>query len=85
MSGSSATTFQLACTRDCLYVATLDGADGKPVAALRGALVGGAAPANVTLPKVKLGSGPYTIDLHLAAQVNPGTVTQQASEPLGVG
>ena len=85
VSSSSATTFQLTCTRDCLYVATLDGADGKPVAAVRGALVGGAAPANVTLPKVKLGAGPYTIDLRLAAQVNPGTVTQQTSEPLSVG
>lgn len=85
VSGSSATTFQLACTRDCLYVATLDGADGKPAAAVRGALVAGAAPANVTLPKVKLGTGPYTIDLRLAAQVNPGTVTQQTSEPLSVG
>jgi hypothetical protein len=34
---------------------------------------------------VKLGAGPYTIDLRLAAQVNPGTVTQQTSEPLSVG
>jgi len=85
VSSSSATVFQLACTRDCLYVATLDGADGKPVAAARGALAGGAAPANVTLPKVKLGAGPYTIDLRLSAQVNPGTVTQELSEPLSIG
>jgi hypothetical protein len=85
VSSSSATTFQLACTRDCLFVATLDGTDGNPVAAVRGALIGGGAPANVTLPKVKLGAGPYTIDLRLAAQVNPGTVTQQTSEPLSVG
>lgn len=85
VSSSSATILQLTCTRDCLYVATLDGADGKPVAAVRGALVGGAAPANVTLPKVRLGAGPYTIDVRLASQVNPGTVTQQTSEPLSVG
>jgi len=85
VSSSSATVFQLACTRDCLYVATLDGAGGKPVAAVRGALTGGAAPANVTLPKVKLGAGPYTIDLRLSAQVNPGTVIQQSSDPLSVG
>ena len=84
VSSTSATVFQLACSRDCLYVATLDGADGKPVAAARGALVGGAAPANVTLPKVKLGGGPYTIDVRLSAQVNPGAVTQQTSEPVGV-
>jgi hypothetical protein len=85
VSSASATVFQLACTRDCLYVATLDGADGKPVAAVRGALAGGAAPANVTLPKVKLGAGSYTIDLRLSAQVNPGTVTQQTSEQLSAG
>ena len=85
VSSGSATVFQLACTRDCLYVATLDGADSRPVAAVRGALVAGAAPADVTLPKVKLGAGPYTIDLRLSARVNPGTVTQQTSEPLSAG
>jgi hypothetical protein len=78
-------SFQLGCTRDCLYLATLDGVDGKPVAAARGALVGGAAPATVTLPKAKLGAGPYTIDVRLAPQVNPGTVTQLTSDPLPVG
>ena len=71
VSSSSATMFQLTCTRDCLYVATLDGVDGKPVAAVRGALAGGAAPANVRLPKVKLGAGPYTIDLHLGFAGQP--------------
>jgi hypothetical protein len=85
VSSASATVFQLACTRDCLYVATLDGTDGKPVAAVRGALAGGAAPADATLPKVKLGAGPYTIDVRLSPQVNPGTVTQQTSEPLSAG
>ncbi len=85
VSSSSATVFQLACTRNCLYLATLDGADGKPVAAARGALVGGAAAANVTLPKVKLGAGPYMIDVRLVSQVNPGTVAQQTSDPLSAG
>ncbi len=85
VSSATATTFQLACTRDCLYLATLDGADGKPVAAVRGALAGGVAPANVTLPKVKLRAGPYTIDVRLASQVNPGTVTQQTSGPIPTG
>jgi hypothetical protein len=85
VSASSATVFQLACTRSCLYLATLDGPDGKAIAATRGSLAGGAAPANVTLPKVKLGAGPYTIDVRLVSQVNPGAMTQQVSEPLSVG
>jgi hypothetical protein len=85
VSGSSATVFQLACTRSCLYLATLDGPDGKAIAATRGSLAGGATPANVTLPKVKLGGGPYTIDVRLVSQVNPGTMTQQVSDPLSVG
>jgi hypothetical protein len=78
-------SFQLGCTRDCLYLATLDGVDGKPVAAVRGALAGGATPATVTLPKAKLGAGPYTIDVRLAPQVNPGTVTELTSDPLSAG
>jgi hypothetical protein len=85
LSPSAAATFQLACTRDCLYLATLDGPDGKPVAAKRGAFAGGAAPATVTLPKVKLGAGAYTIDVRLGSQVNPGTITQLTSGPLPAG
>ena len=85
LAAAASVGFQLACPRDCLYLATLDGADGKPVAATRGALVGGAAAANVLLPKVKLGAGPYTIDVRLTPQVNPGTVAQLSSEPLSVG
>ncbi len=82
---SAAASFQLACTRDCLYLATLDGPDGKPVAARRGALAGGAAPATLTLPKVKLGAGAYTIDVRLSSQVNPGAVTELTSGPLATG
>ena len=82
---SAAASFQLACTRDCLYLATLDGPDGKPVAARRGALAGGAAPATLTLPKVKLGAGAYTIDVRLNSQVNPGAVTELTSGPLATG
>lgn len=82
---SSGAAFQLACPRDCLYLATLDGPDGRPVSARRGALTGGAAPATVTLPKVKLAAGSYTIDVRLTPQVNPGTVTQLTSGPLAAG
>ena len=41
-SGTPA-TLQLACARDCLYVATLVGGDGRAVVATRGSLTGGAA------------------------------------------
>src|SRR5581483_10162432 len=47
-------SLQLACVRDCLYLATLRAADGTPVVATRGALQGGAAPVTVTLPKTTL-------------------------------
>jgi hypothetical protein len=85
LSQSAAASFRLACTRDCLYLATLDGPDGKPVAARRGALTGGSAAATVTLPKVKLGAGVYTIDVRLSSQVNPGKVLELTSGPLPTG
>ena len=75
-------SFQLGCVRDCLYVATLVGTDGKPVVARRGALTGGAAPATVTLPKTSLGQATYTIDLRLASRVNPGPAVAVTSPAL---
>jgi hypothetical protein len=74
--------FQLGCVRDCLYVATLVGADGRPVVASRGALTGGAAPVTVTLPKTSLGQASYTIDLRLASRVNPGPAVALTSPAL---
>lgn len=65
---------QLGCDRDCLYLLALE-RNGKPVAVRRGTLVGGAAPATLALPKVKLPAGSYTVEARLVAQVNPGTVT----------
>ncbi len=72
----------LACDRDCLYLVTLDRADGRPVAASRGALTGGAPAQTIALPRAKLGSGSYTIDVRLVARVNPGAVTTLTSPPL---
>jgi hypothetical protein len=80
-SGAPA-ALQLACVRDCLYVATLVGADGRPVVARRGALKGGAAPATVALPKTQLGQPSYTLDLRVVSTVNPGAVVELASPPL---
>ena len=75
-------TLQLGCVRDCLYVATLLGADGRPVVARRGALTGGAAPAAVTLPKTSLGQASYTIDVRLANRVNPEPAVDLVSPAL---
>jgi len=78
-------SFQLGCVRDCLYVATLVGTDGRPVVARRGALTGGAAPVTVTLPKTSLGQASYTIDVRLASRVNPGPAVDLTSPPLPRG
>jgi hypothetical protein len=72
----------LACDRDCLYLATLERADGRPVVARRGELAGGAAPSSVALPAAKLGAGSYSIRVRLVARVNPGAVTTSSSTPL---
>jgi D-glucuronyl C5-epimerase C-terminus len=76
---------QLGCDRDCLYLVTLIDSAGRPVAARRGALRGGDTAARITLPKTKLGSGPYTLSVQLVAQVNPGAITKLESPPLPVG
>jgi D-glucuronyl C5-epimerase C-terminus len=69
---ASPASVRFGCDTDCLYLVTLDGPDGRPVVAKRGAMNGGAAPATVTLPSAKLGTGPYKISIRLLAQVNPG-------------
>jgi hypothetical protein len=75
-------TVQLACARDCLYVATLVGADGRAVVATRGSLTGGAVAKTISLPKTQLGQASYTIDLRVVSTVNPGRVLQLTSPPL---
>jgi hypothetical protein len=80
-SGKPATV-QLSCVRDCLYVATLVGSDGRAVVATRGSLTGGAAAKTVALPKTQLGQASYTIDVRIVGAVNPGRVLQLASPPL---
>ena len=80
-SGTPA-TLQLSCVRDCLYVATLVGSDGRAVVATRGSLTGGAAAKTVALPKTQLGQSSYTIDVRVVSTVNPGRLLQLASPPL---
>jgi hypothetical protein len=71
----------LACTRDCVYLVTLERADGKPVRAKRGVLRADAAPTTVGLPysaTLRASSG-YHLRVRLVAQVNPGPVWQYRS------
>jgi len=77
----------LNCNRDCLYLVTLDGADGRPVVANRGQLNGGPASplTKVTLPRAKLAPGAYRLDVRIVARVNPGAVTRDLGPPLTVG
>jgi len=79
LGGAVAVSFD--CDRDCVYLVTLDRADGKPVVARRGAVAGGRT-TSVTLPKAKLAGGTYRVDVRLVARVNPGAVTQYLSPPL---
>jgi hypothetical protein len=84
LSGLSASVV-LGCNRDCLYLVTLDRADGQPVAASRGALNGGDPARSITLPTRRLRSGGYQLDVRLVSRVDPGAVTRQLSGLLTVG
>jgi hypothetical protein len=77
-------TVQVGCVHDCLYVATLVGADRRAIVATRGSLVGGAAPTTVTLPKTTLGQPSYTLDVRIVNRVNPGQGLDLTSPPLSV-
>jgi hypothetical protein len=74
----------LNCNRDCLYLVTLDSADGRPVVAHRGRLNGGPSSAltRITLPQTKLAAGSYRVDVRIVARVNPGPVTRYLGPPL---
>src|SRR5581483_1164568 len=85
VSSGTPVSFQLACARDCLFVAALVGADGRTVVAYRGTLAGGAAPASVLLPRTQLGQSSYVLDVRVVARVNPGSVVEVASAPLPRG
>jgi hypothetical protein len=77
----------LNCNRDCLYLVTLDGADGRPVVASRGQINGGPSSplTRVVLPKAKLPAGAYRVDVRIVARVNPGPVARYLSAPLPAG
>jgi hypothetical protein len=77
----------LNCNRDCLYLVTLERADGLPVVAKRGQLGGGPSSplTKIVLPRAKLAAGSYRVDVRIVARVNPGAVTKYLSPPLTAG
>jgi hypothetical protein len=77
----------LNCNRDCLYLITLDRADGRPVVARRGQINGGPSSpvTRLRLPRAKLAPGTYRFDVRVVARVNPGPVAQYLSTPLTAG
>jgi hypothetical protein len=75
----------LGCNRDCLYLATLDRADGRPLVARRGSVNGGDPAKTITLPKTTLRPGGYRLDIRLVSRVGPSAVTRQRSALLTVG
>jgi D-glucuronyl C5-epimerase C-terminus len=85
LSSSSPAAVALACSRDCLYLVSLDRANGQPVVASRGALNGAAAAQRISLPTRTLRPGGYRVDVRLVSRVDPGTVTQRRSGLLTVG
>jgi hypothetical protein len=85
LSRSSATSVVIGCSRDCLYLVTLDRANSKPVVARRGTLVGGDPAQTITLPRQALRRGGYRVDVRLVSRVNPGAVLRRRSPLLTVG
>jgi hypothetical protein len=85
LSSSTAVSVSLGCDRDCLYLVSLDRADGQPVVARRGALNGGDPAVTVTLPKRVLRPGGYRLDVRLVSRVGPGALTRRLSPLLTAG
>ncbi len=85
LSRSAAASVVLGCSRDCLYLVTLDRANGRPLAARRGSLNGGDVPRMIILPKRKLPAGSYRLDVRLVSRVDPVAVARERSGPLRAG
>jgi hypothetical protein len=79
-SSSSPPWVNLACTRDCAYLATLERADGKPVRAKRGVLRANKVATVRLSGRSGLPAGrSYRLRVRLVAQLNPGPVWQYRS------
>jgi hypothetical protein len=84
-SSTSGAAVALGCDRDCLYLVSLDRANGQPVVARRGVLAGGAPAATITFPVRALPHGGYRVDVRLISRVGPGTVVRRRSPLLTPG
>jgi hypothetical protein len=68
----------LACSRDCLYLLTLDRAStGVPMLARRGSLTGGRPAATIVLPTLRVPAGTYRFTVRLVSRINPGPLSVQ--------
>jgi hypothetical protein len=84
ISTSTPSSVHLGCTAACLYLVTLQRADGVPVLARRGS-IGGAGARTVTLPKGKLAAGSYRFSVWVVGAANPGPVTVERSDVVSAG
>ncbi|HEY5159991.1 MAG TPA: D-glucuronyl C5-epimerase family protein [Gaiellaceae bacterium] len=69
----------LACTRDCVYLVTLERADGKPLRAKRGVLRADGAATVKLAGSATPRAGDYRLHVRLIAQVNPGAIREYLS------
>ncbi len=84
LSSSAPVSVALGCDRDCLYLVTLDRANGRPVVARRGTLNGGDPAKTITVPRRTLPTGSYRLDVRLVSRVDPGALTRRQSPALTV-
>lgn len=73
------------CKQDCVYVARLVKLPkGSTTLVARGALIGGK-PATIVLPKRRVATGSYQLELRLTTRLNPGEPLELESDPIQVG
>jgi hypothetical protein len=84
--GTRSWSLGVACSRDCLYLATLERASsGVPMLARRGSLAAGTKAATVVLPRLPVPAGSYRLAVRLVARVNPGPLTVERGPVVHVG
>ena len=77
---------RVGCSRDCLYLVTLDRASsGVPMLAKRGALGAGGTPTPIVLSGPALPAGAYRFTVRLISRVNPGPLFAQRGPIFRVG
>jgi hypothetical protein len=84
ISTATPPSVHLGCTAACLYLVTLQRANGIPVLARRGS-IGGAGARTVTLPKAKIAAGSYRFSVWVVGAANPGPVTIDRSDVVSAG